>query len=142
MGDTYTLAELVAETGLSERTIRYYIAQKLVAGPLSQGRTAAYSEGHLRVLQRIQELKMKGHTLNQIRHEMMVWNVPSFVTMPGHSGHEVPEPENWQRYRLAGDVQVDVNKDATPQRKHQIGGAMKQFAQAIHLDSEDEGEAR
>lgn len=142
MSDTYTIVELAEAAGLSERTIRYYIAQKLVAGPVSQGRTATYSEGHLKILQRIQELKKKGLTLGQIRHEMMVWNVPSFVVMPGHNTHgEIPEPEDWQRYCLTDDVNVEVDKDAAPQRKHQIGRAMEQFARAIHIDSDDEGEA-
>ncbi len=66
---TYTLRELAEITGIEARTIRSYIAKGLLAGPLSHGRNARYSERHLERLREIQLLKDRGMTLEEIRNE-------------------------------------------------------------------------
>jgi DNA-binding transcriptional MerR regulator len=57
METTYSMSELVRLTGIEARTIRYYIAQGLLPGPLKRGRGAGYSEVHLDRLKLISLLK-------------------------------------------------------------------------------------
>jgi DNA-binding transcriptional MerR regulator len=54
----YTIADLAALTGVSIRTIRYYLSQGLLPGPGEPGPGAHYTEGHanrLRLTKRLQE---------------------------------------------------------------------------------------
>jgi DNA-binding transcriptional MerR regulator len=61
------LAELAARSGQSERTIRYYQAEKLLERPARRGRDAVYDEGHIERLALIGELRDRGLTLHTIR---------------------------------------------------------------------------
>ena len=64
----YKLEELAARTGLNPRTIRSYIAQKLMAGPGSRGRNARYSDSQLARLLAIVELRNeRGLSLDKTR---------------------------------------------------------------------------
>ena len=63
----YTLAELATASGVSERTIRYYQAEKLIAKPSKSGRDRTYSDDHLERLGLIIELRDRGLTLHTIR---------------------------------------------------------------------------
>jgi DNA-binding transcriptional MerR regulator len=53
----FTLQELSRETGIDGRTIRFYISQKLLRGPDSRGRSAQYTDYHLKRLQVIKTLR-------------------------------------------------------------------------------------
>ena len=63
---TYQLAELAEASGVSERTIRYYQAQRLLQRPRKLGRDAVYSAAHLERLTLIGELRDRGLTLQTI----------------------------------------------------------------------------
>jgi DNA-binding transcriptional MerR regulator len=63
---TYHLAALSAASGVSERTIRYYQAERLLPRPDKQGRDAVYSAVHLERLALIGELRDRGLTLQTI----------------------------------------------------------------------------
>ena len=75
----YSLKDLEAETGLSGRVIRDYIARGFLPGPVSKGRNAQYSETHLmrlRCLQVLREstppqftLEMLGGVLNSLSED-------------------------------------------------------------------------
>jgi DNA-binding transcriptional MerR regulator len=64
----WTLRELAAETGVPERTIRFYISRGLVDPPLRGGRGAAYGAGHKARLEEIRKLQAKGLMLAEIAH--------------------------------------------------------------------------
>lgn len=64
---TYTLDELCNLTGLSKRTIRYYIQMGLVDRPEGEKRTAFYLTKHLESLLRVKRLAAKGMSLEKIR---------------------------------------------------------------------------
>jgi DNA-binding transcriptional MerR regulator len=53
----FTLQQLSKETGIDGRTIRFYISQKLLRGPDSRGRSAQYTDYHLKRLQVIKTLR-------------------------------------------------------------------------------------
>lgn len=63
----YSLSELAEASGVSERTIRYYQAEKLIPKPVKQGRERRYRDDHLKRLALIVELRDRGLTLNTIR---------------------------------------------------------------------------
>ena len=65
--DPYGLSDLVALTGVTTRTIRYYIAIGLLPSPGQTGPGARYSEGHLARLRLIKQLQRQHFPLADIR---------------------------------------------------------------------------
>ncbi|HUF99654.1 MAG TPA: MerR family transcriptional regulator [Ilumatobacter sp.] len=61
------LVDLARATGVTERTIRYYQAEKLLPTPAKRGRDAIYGEAHVERLALIGELRDRGMNLNTIR---------------------------------------------------------------------------
>jgi DNA-binding transcriptional MerR regulator len=66
----YTLAELAALTGLSIRTIRFYMAQGLIASPGREGRATRYPEATLARLRLICTLRDAHQPLAEIRRRL------------------------------------------------------------------------
>jgi DNA-binding transcriptional MerR regulator len=64
---TYDLSALASASGVSERTVRYYQAEKLLPRPGKSGRDAVYTTEHLDRLTLIGELRDRGLTLQTIR---------------------------------------------------------------------------
>lgn len=115
---TWSLAELGRETGVSPRTIRYYIARGLLDGPAVAGRGAAYSEDHLARLRRIRELQAQGLMLAEIGLEIA----------GRRAAATVPPADSWDRYPIAGDVTVWARTDVAPWRRHTIARAPAELA--------------
>ena len=65
--ETLTLAELAERTGISERTIRYYIQFGLLPGPEGAGPSSRYSRSHLGRLRLIRMLQDRHLPLSAIR---------------------------------------------------------------------------
>ncbi|MBS1848556.1 MAG: MerR family transcriptional regulator [Actinobacteria bacterium] len=63
----YSLADLAEATGVTERTIRYYQAEKLIPKPAKQGRERRYDEGHRERIALIVDLRDRGLNLSTIR---------------------------------------------------------------------------
>ena len=133
MGDgttNWTLGELAEMTGLSRRTIRYYISRGLLPGPLKAGRGSRYGAEHLERIRRIRELQERGMTLAEIA-----------LRLAGGRRSPLPDPVPWQVFELADDVVVRVRRDVPPWRLKQIRRGME--ALMVHLESAGEdGEAR
>ena len=85
----YTFEELCALTGLSTRTLRYYIQIGLVDKPIGQTRAAHYLSSHLEKILRIKQLSEAGISLERIRDVL--------------SGGSLPLPE---RNKRPGQVEV------------------------------------
>ena len=85
----YTFEELCALTGLSTRTLRYYIQIGLVDKPIGQTRAAHYLSSHLEKILRIKQLSEAGISLERIREVL--------------SGGSLPLPE---RNKRPGQVEV------------------------------------
>jgi len=65
--ETLSLAELSEQSGVSERTIRYYIQFGLLPGPEGAGPKASYGQGHLGRLRMIRMLQERHLPLSAIR---------------------------------------------------------------------------
>ena len=64
----YSMKDLEGATGLSDRTIRYYVTQKLLKPAQGRGPAAAYTKDHLLRLRMIEELKEKDNlSIEKIR---------------------------------------------------------------------------
>jgi DNA-binding transcriptional MerR regulator len=66
----YSLADLARVTGVTSRTVRYYIAQGLLPGANETGPGAWYDERHLARLQLIRELQRQHLPLAEIRSRL------------------------------------------------------------------------
>ena len=70
MNDTLDINALSQETGISVRTIRYYLAQNLLPPPFGRGPAATYGPGHrdrLRLIRRLQDVHLP---LAEIRKQL------------------------------------------------------------------------
>jgi DNA-binding transcriptional MerR regulator len=63
-----TIEDLSKKSGLSLRTLRYYIQEGLLPGPDTAGKYASYSQQHLDHLTLIKRLKRLHLPLKEIRH--------------------------------------------------------------------------
>jgi len=126
--DSWSLAELAGETGLTPRTIRYYISRGLVDGPAVAGRGAVYSAEHLERLQTIQKMQARGSMLAEIERTLAA----------ERPGGQLAEPAAGSLYRLARDVMVWVRAGASPWRAKQVRTALEEFASRIGAQEEEE----
>ena len=72
----YTFEELCALSGLSTRTLRYYIQIGLVDKPIGQTRAAHYLSFHLEKILRIKQLSEAGISLERIRDVLSGGSLP------------------------------------------------------------------
>ncbi len=68
MNDNLTLEDLGTMSGLTLRTLRYYIQEGILQGPDTHGKFSRYSQQHLDRLELIQRLKNLRLPLQEIRH--------------------------------------------------------------------------
>lgn len=80
----YKIEDLVRITGLTRRTIRFYIQEGLLDGPEGERRGAHYLASHLEALLRIRRLAAEGMTLNAIKQYMKddTGDATATLTMP------------------------------------------------------------
>jgi DNA-binding transcriptional MerR regulator len=81
----YTFEELCALTGISSRTLRYYMQIGLVDKPVGQTRAAHYLSLHLEKILRIKQLSEAGISLERIREVIAgdAMSVPPRSKKPG-----------------------------------------------------------
>jgi len=68
--EEYSVEELTAAAGVSVRTLRYYIAEGLLAGPSTRGKSARYTPEHLWRLLLIRQLSGQHLPLAQVRERL------------------------------------------------------------------------
>lgn len=66
----YSLDQLSKESGVTPRTVRYYVAEGLLPPPVTTGRYATYSQEHVDRLHAIGVLKEMYLPLREIRHRL------------------------------------------------------------------------
>lgn len=70
MPNDYSLSDLVKLTGVSPRTVRYYISQGLLPSPIGMGAGARYGDVHLDRLRAIRRLQAANQPLSEIRRRL------------------------------------------------------------------------
>ena len=66
----YSIGELAALTGVTRRTIRFYVQKGLLQAPLGRGRGKHYDEAHLERILKIRELQKDGVQLDRMRQAL------------------------------------------------------------------------
>jgi DNA-binding transcriptional MerR regulator len=128
MSESMTLAELAEASGLPARTIRFYIARRVLDGPVKAGRGAAYGPEHLKRLEQIQRLQAEGRTIAEIARTLG-GNPPEL--------HDQSPPAPWWQHVVADDVTVWVRDGLSPWRTRQVRAAIGELAGRLRT-SEDE----
>jgi DNA-binding transcriptional MerR regulator len=100
----YPISELEEQTGVSARTIRYYIGQGLLAPAYGRGPSATYDRGHLLRLLFIQRLKDQRYTLTQIKEHVSRLTDEEIERMLGMA-IETTE-DLWRRIILHPDIEI------------------------------------
>lgn len=98
----FTMEELEEASGISARTIRYYIAQDLVPPSKGHGRSAYYTTEHIERLSRIAALKEQGLSIAEIRNEVHQ-----------ASSRLEAEAQHWEHFVLQPDLVVQIREDAS-----------------------------
>ena len=98
---TYTMKQLSEETGLTARTIRYYITQGLVPKAVGKGKRAHYTDTHLTRLRDVQHELDRGRML----HELKLVQVTGNVSIPSST---------WTHYKLGPGVVLAVRGAVDP----------------------------
>ena len=107
-GRRYAMSDLERETGFNARTIRFYIANGLIASAHGRGPTATYDEDHLLRLRMIGELKEHYLPLEQIKERL------AHLTTEDLAAHfavqRTPEQERWRRVMVHPDLELHVRE--------------------------------
>jgi DNA-binding transcriptional MerR regulator len=122
MKTEWTLTELADETEIPARTIRYYIARGLLAGPVVAGRGAVYSAQHLARLREIQKLQRQGRMLAEIAQK--------------EDTGEIPPAQVWQQYAIAEGVTVNVRGDLPPWRLKRVRKALAEMMERLREETD------
>jgi DNA-binding transcriptional MerR regulator len=129
MSESMTLAELAEASGLPARTIRFYIARRVLNGPVKAGRGAAYGPEHLTRLAQIQRLQANGRTIAEIGQT------------PGGNPpepHLHPSATPWWQHIVADDVTVWVRDGLSPWRTRQVRAAIDELAGRLRAPGNEE----
>ncbi len=97
----FSMDELVEASGMTDRTIRYYIEQGLLQNARGRGRSSYYTTEHLERLTRIADLRDRGLSLAEIQESFVPQTVETTV-----------ESEIWERQLLHPTLEVSIRGDA------------------------------
>lgn len=110
----YTMPDLEEASGVSARTIRYYISQGLLQPAYGRGPTAVYDADHLLRLRYIQKLKDERMPLSDIREHLNTLS-PEDVAVALQIDMQ-PSAETWRHFRLHDDLEITVRDRSTGER--------------------------
>jgi DNA-binding transcriptional MerR regulator len=100
----YTIEDLCELTGLSRRTIRYYVQEGLIEPPAGRGRGGFYFDSQLDKLLKIKSLQDKGLRLSAILPVLKRRELPE-------APQEIVAREIWVRYPIAEGVEIHISRD-------------------------------
>ena len=104
----YTMADLEKQTGLSARTIRFYIAQGLLPSASGRGVGATYGPSHLLRLKAIGLLKQENTPLEQIKQRLEAMRDAELAAML--EVETAPPEDRWRRVMLHPDLELHVRE--------------------------------
>ncbi len=110
----YTLSDLERETGVTARTIRYYISEGLLQPAYGRGPSATYDPDHLLRLQLINRLKDERLSLRDIKERLSHLTPDAIAVMLKIQMQ--PEADTWRRYELHPDLEISVRERSGGER--------------------------
>lgn len=116
----YKIAELEKLSGVSRRTIHFYLQQKLIHSPAKTGKTMAYyDETHLQKLAYIKRAKTQGTPLLAIRQQIEQIE----KNQPGAFGTAIPETFGFERKT----VQTERPEEKPPSTRREKSNRMREI---------------
>ena len=128
----YTFEELCALTGLSTRTLRYYIQIGLVDKPIGQTRAAHYLSSHLEKILRIKQLSEAGISLERIRDVLLGGSLP-LPERTKRPGHLEVRSHLW----VADGIELEVSPETAGLSPEQLRQFLKGVLQAYEQVKKD-----
>lgn len=143
--DHLSIQNLVDLSGVSRRTVRYYVQRGLIPPPEGAGRGHYYTRDHLEQLQRVRAMQQAGHSLNEIAaligdvsgavRELALHFSPAASPAP-RKAESIPEVSLTTRIHIADGVELLVS----PPSKVPDPKRLAELAQAIQLILEGDGD--
>ncbi len=131
----YSMDDLEAESGVSSRTIRYYISEGLLPPAYGRGPSAVYDADHMLRLRYIQQLKAARLPLNDIRERLN--GLTSEDLAVALKIEMEPSSETWRHYRLHEDLDIVVRDrppGARPIKQDQAFELIVEYARSVLED--------
>ena len=133
----YSMEDLETESGLTARTIRYYISEGLLPPAYGRGPSAVYDADHLLRLRYIQQLKASRLPLNDIRERLNSLTADDLAV--ALKIEIEPTAETWRHFRLHEDLDIVVRDrppGGRPIRQDQAFDLIIEYARSV-LDDLD-----
>lgn len=119
------IGELVQASGVSRRTVRYYVQRELLPPPEGAGRGHFYLPSHLEKLMLIKELQGQGLGLEQIRVRLEGGRPDPAVSVPA------PAIELITRIHINSSVEILLSHGTKPPRPAQVRALAEAAAQIL-----------
>jgi len=119
----YAIGDLADLAGVSRRTVRYYVQERLLPAPLGLGRGSHYGPAHLEQLLKVKAMQEAGRTLDEIKRALSGRGGAN--SLPSRSSHtqreratagdqagdsgQSPERSVWRRIAIAPGVELHVS---------------------------------
>ncbi len=118
----YTLDQLESLTGLTRRTLRYYMQIGLVDRPIGETRAAYYTDHHLEQFLRVRRLTEEGLSLERIRQ-----------VMEGGDSPVPPAPAKPGAVRVLSHVHIapGLELQVDPEQARLSPAQLRQFVQDV-----------
>jgi DNA-binding transcriptional MerR regulator len=127
----YTITDLENETGISGRTIRYYITEGLLPAAKGRGVGATYSQAHMLRLKAIAALKENHTPLAEIRQRLEGIRESDLAAM---LQVETAPPENrWRRVLLHPDLELHVRERTGRDRDYALERAVDEIVKHAEI---------
>lgn len=130
----YTIADLEARTGLTARTIRYYVQQGLIPPAHGRGPTATYDESHMLRLQAVEALKEQRLSLSEIRERLLTLSDSGIAGLMRVEVGPNPEEELWRRVVLHEDLELMVRVARSGRGSAAIEEFVERIARIAHAE--------
>ena len=103
----FSVGELADLSGVSRRTVRYYVQEGLIPAPHGLGRGAHYGTGHLEQILRVKGMQEQGIPLDAIRRELASNGVASAAA----EVHRLVPRSHWSRIALLPGVELHISSE-------------------------------
>ena len=104
-----SIGDLADAAGVSRRTVRFYVQQRLLPPPLGRGRGRHYDQSHVERLRRISDLQAAGHSLDGVRRILDGADPASVSTLPPRSARAPRaslSAQLWTRLRFGDGLEL------------------------------------
>lgn len=131
----YTMDDLEKESGVTARTIRYYISEGLLPPAYGRGPTAVYDADHLLRLRYIAQLKATRLPLSEIKDRLNTLSAEDLAIALRIETE--PRAETWRHYKLHEDLEILVRDRPTgsrPMREEEAFDLIVEYARSVLED--------